>query len=32
MAGAVTGIVIHPIDGKIVGAAGEALVAEFNRS
>ena len=29
LAGAVTGVVIHPIVGKLVGAAGDALVAEF---
>lgn len=29
LAGAVTGIVIHPIVGKLVGAAGDALVAQF---
>lgn len=29
VAGAVTGLVIHPIVGKLVGAAGDALVAEF---
>ncbi|MGH2944483.1 MAG: hypothetical protein ACRDLN_17110, partial [Solirubrobacteraceae bacterium] len=32
LAGAVAGIVIHPIVGKLVGAAGDALVAEFQRS
>ena len=31
LAGAVTGVVIHPIVGKIVEAAGEALAAEFRR-
>lgn len=31
LAGAVTGIVIHPIVGKLVEAAGEALAAEFRR-
>ncbi|HEV7806130.1 MAG TPA: hypothetical protein VGO80_09940 [Solirubrobacteraceae bacterium] len=29
LAGAVTGLVIHPLVGRIVGAAGEAIVAEF---
>ena len=29
LAGAVTGLVIHPIVGKVVGAAGEALASEF---
>ena len=29
LAGTVASIVIHPIVGKIVGAAGDALVAEF---
>jgi DNA-binding GntR family transcriptional regulator len=29
LAGAVASIVIHPIVGKLVGAAGDALVAEF---
>jgi hypothetical protein len=32
LAGAVAGIVIHPIVGKLVGAAGDALVAEFQRA
>lgn len=31
LAGAVTSLVIHPIVGKIVEAAGEALAAEFRR-
>lgn len=30
LAGAVASIVIHPIVGKLVGAAGDALVAEFS--
>lgn len=30
LAGAVTGVVIHPIVGKLVGAAGAALVAEMH--
>ena len=29
LAGTVTGLVIHPIVGKLVGAAGDKLVAEF---
>jgi len=29
LAGAVVGIVVNPIVGKLVGAAGDALVAEF---
>jgi hypothetical protein len=29
LAGAVTGVVVHPIVGKLVGAAGDALVAEL---
>jgi hypothetical protein len=29
LAGAVTSVVIHPIVGKLVGAAGDALVAEL---
>ena len=29
LAAAVTGLVVHPIVGKLVGAAGDALVAEF---
>jgi hypothetical protein len=29
LAGAVASVVIHPIVGKLVGAAGDALVAEF---
>lgn len=29
--GAVTGIVIHPVVGKVVGAAGEAIAAELRR-
>lgn len=29
LAGSVTGIVIHPIVGKLVGAAGEAIAAEL---
>jgi hypothetical protein len=31
LAGTVTGIVIHPIVGKLVEAAGEAAAAEFRR-
>lgn len=31
LAGAVTGIVINPIVGKLVEAGGDALTAEFNR-
>src|ERR687892_1659248 len=31
LAGAVTGIVVHPAVGKMVSAAGEALAAEFKR-
>ena len=31
LAGAVTGIVTHPIVGKLVESAGEGLVAEFRR-
>lgn len=30
LAGAVASVVIHPIVGKLVGAAGDALVAEFS--
>ena len=30
LAGAVASIVVHPIVGKLVGAAGDALVAEFS--
>jgi hypothetical protein len=29
LAGAVVGVVVHPTVGKIVGAAGDALMAEF---
>jgi hypothetical protein len=29
LAGAVTGIIVHPIVGKLVEAAGDALAAEF---
>ncbi len=29
LAGSVAGLVVHPIVGKLVGAAGDALVAEF---
>ena len=29
LAGAVTGIVVHPLVGRIIGAAGEAIVAEL---
>ncbi|MBD2676952.1 MULTISPECIES: hypothetical protein [Nostoc] len=29
LSGAVTGVVIHPIVGKLVGAAGDALADEF---
>jgi hypothetical protein len=31
LAGAVTSIVVHPIVGKLVEAAGDALAAEFRR-
>ena len=31
LAGAVTGIVVHPAVGKMVSAAGEVLAAEFKR-
>jgi tetrahydromethanopterin S-methyltransferase subunit G len=31
LAGAVTGVVVNPIVGKMVGAAGDALVQEFRR-
>ena len=31
LAGAVTGVVVHPIVGKLVEAAGEACAAEFKR-
>ena len=31
LAGAVTGIVVNPIVGKVVAAAGEGLAAEFRR-
>ena len=31
LAGAVTGIVIHPIVGKLVEAAGDAVVGEFKQ-
>lgn len=31
LAGAVTGVVVHPIVGKLVEAAGDALAAEFHR-
>jgi hypothetical protein len=31
LAGAVTGVIIHPIVGKIVAAAGDGLAAEFRR-
>ena len=31
LAGAVTSVVIHPIVGKLVEAAGDALAAEFRR-
>ena len=31
LAGAVAGIVVHPIVGKLVEAAGDALAAEFRR-
>jgi hypothetical protein len=30
LAGAVTGLVIHPLVGRIVGAAGEAITAELS--
>src|SRR5215813_8796115 len=31
VAGAVVSIIVHPIVGKLVAAAGDALVAEFDR-
>ena len=31
IAGTVTGIIVHPIVGKLVQAAGDAAVEEFNR-
>lgn len=31
LAGTVTGVIAHPVVGKLVGAAGDALVAEFKR-
>lgn len=31
IAGAVTGVIVNPIVGKLVGAAGDGLVAEFRR-
>ena len=31
LAGAVTGVIIHPIVGKLVEAAGDGLAAEFRR-
>lgn len=31
LAGAVAGVVVHPIVGKLVAAAGDALSAEFRR-
>lgn len=31
LAGAVASVVVHPVVGKLVGAAGDAAVAEFNR-
>jgi hypothetical protein len=31
IAGAITGVIVHPIVGKLVEAAGDALVAEFQR-
>jgi hypothetical protein len=31
LAGAVAGVVIHPVVGKLVNAAGDAAVAEFKR-
>jgi hypothetical protein len=31
LAGAVTGIIVHPIVGKLVEAAGDGLAAEFRR-
>jgi hypothetical protein len=31
LAAGVTGLVVHPIVGKLVGAAGDALAAEFRR-
>lgn len=32
LAGAVAGIVVHPIVGKLVGAAADTLLAEFRHS
>jgi hypothetical protein len=31
LAGAVTGVIVHPIVGKLVEAAGDGLAAEFKR-
>jgi hypothetical protein len=31
LAGSVTSLVVHPLVGKVVGAAGDSLVAEFRR-
>lgn len=31
IAGAVTGVIVNPIVGKLVGSAGDALAAEFRR-
>ena len=31
LAGAVTGVVVHPVVGKLVEVAGDALAAEFRR-
>lgn len=31
LAGAVTGVIVHPIVGKLVEAAGDGLAAEFRR-
>jgi len=31
LAGSVTSLVVHPVVGKLVTAAGDAAVAEFNR-
>lgn len=31
IAGAVTGVIVNPIVGKLVGAAGDGLAAEFRR-
>jgi hypothetical protein len=31
LAGAVTSVVVHPVVGKLVSAAGEAISSEFKR-